>query len=144
MDSDTVKVIRGDLFDNAQGTSLAHCVSADLKMGKGIAVQFKRRFGQLKELSEQNQGVGGCAWIKVQERIIFYLVTKSKYWHKPSEDSIRAALKSMRHIAEREEVTEISMPKIACGLDQKKWQDIYPLIVECFKDSGITIYVYIL
>ena len=33
-------------------------ILVDLKMGKGIAVEFKKRFGGLKELVAQKKGVG--------------------------------------------------------------------------------------
>ena len=35
--------------------SLAHCVSADMRMGKGIAVEFKKRYGHVEELKEQSK-----------------------------------------------------------------------------------------
>lgn len=33
--------VEGDLFSASGDYALAHCVAADLKMGAGIAVQFK-------------------------------------------------------------------------------------------------------
>ena len=41
-----VTEIVGDLFDTPKDTALAHCVSSDLKMSSGIALQFRRRFGR--------------------------------------------------------------------------------------------------
>ena len=43
----------GDLFSCDSESSLAHCVSADLHMGKGIAVLFKKKFGRVPELKKQ-------------------------------------------------------------------------------------------
>ena len=40
----------GDLFSCPSHYSIAHCVSEDLAMGKGIAAQFIKRFGGLNEL----------------------------------------------------------------------------------------------
>lgn len=34
--------VRGDLFSCPPSSSLAHCVSEDMAMGKGIAVLFKK------------------------------------------------------------------------------------------------------
>lgn len=45
--------VRGDLFSCPTTASLAHCVSADLCMGKGIANVFKQRFGGVEELKKQ-------------------------------------------------------------------------------------------
>ena len=43
----------GDLFSCDPTSSLGHCVSADLHMGKGIAVLFKKKFGNIPELKKQ-------------------------------------------------------------------------------------------
>jgi len=36
---------------------LALCVSEDLKMNKGIALEFRRKFGSFKELQKKNRKV---------------------------------------------------------------------------------------
>jgi hypothetical protein len=45
--------IHGDLFTAPSTTSLAHCVSRDMHMGKGIATLFRDKFGQVNELRKQ-------------------------------------------------------------------------------------------
>ena len=45
--------VRGDLFSCPDTASLAHCVSEDMHMGKGIAVLFKKKFGGVPELKSQ-------------------------------------------------------------------------------------------
>lgn len=45
--------VKGDLFDCPGNYSLAHCVSQDLHMSKGIAAIFKEKFGGLDELRAQ-------------------------------------------------------------------------------------------
>lgn len=47
-------MVRGDLFSCPGSASLAHCVSADMRMGKGIAVEFKKRYGHVEELKKQS------------------------------------------------------------------------------------------
>ena len=51
---------RGDLFDCPLTASLAHCVSEDMAMGKGIAKAFKEKFGGVNELKKQ-----GCIAAKI-------------------------------------------------------------------------------
>jgi hypothetical protein len=42
---------KGDMFAfAAANTCLAHCVSVDMAMGKGIAIEFKKRFGGVGEI----------------------------------------------------------------------------------------------
>lgn len=46
--------INGDLFTTDDDVSLAHCVSQDLSMSKGIATLFRDRFGQINALKKQS------------------------------------------------------------------------------------------
>ena len=46
---------QGDLFASSSSASLAHCVSKDLHMGKGIATVFKKKFGGVGELKSQGK-----------------------------------------------------------------------------------------
>ena len=45
-----IQIIKGDLFTCSNNASLAHCISRDLAMGKGIAKLFKEKFGNVKQL----------------------------------------------------------------------------------------------
>jgi len=56
-----LKVIHGDLFKADKSFSLAHCVSSDFKLGKGIAKIFRDKFGRVDELEESGAKVGGLA-----------------------------------------------------------------------------------
>src|SRR5689334_8122241 len=74
-----------DLFVKSPShAALGHCVSVDLHMGKGIAVQFKSRFGQVPHLHSQNPQVGGVVWLKHQDRYVYYLISKTYYYNKPT------------------------------------------------------------
>ena len=53
--------VRGDLFDSQD--SLVHCVSRDLNMGKGIAKDFKTRFGRVAELHIQMPNIGSVVYL---------------------------------------------------------------------------------
>ena len=46
---------KGDLFSCPEDESLAHCVSEDLRMGKGIATLFKKNFEGVPELKAQGK-----------------------------------------------------------------------------------------
>lgn len=51
--------VNGDLFSASSNTSLAHCVSQDMHMSKGIATLFRDRFGQVNELKNQSTFLTG-------------------------------------------------------------------------------------
>ncbi len=44
---------RGDLFSVSETTSVAHCISEDCRMGKGVAAIFKKKFEGVPELRDQ-------------------------------------------------------------------------------------------
>ena len=54
----TFSEVQGDLFGCPSTYSLAHCVSEDLAMGKGVAVHFKEQFGRIGELRSQGWFLG--------------------------------------------------------------------------------------
>ena len=48
-------LVKGDLFSANEDVSLAHCVSEDFVMSRGIATEFKKRFGNVDVLLEQSE-----------------------------------------------------------------------------------------
>jgi len=81
-------------------------------MGKGIAVDFKRKFGKVQDLIAQNKVVGEMALLKHKDRYVYYLVTKERYWNKPTYQTLTSSLEKMRDHAVNNGVKMISMPKI--------------------------------
>ena len=47
--------VKGDLFGCPATSSLGHCVSQDMAMGKGVATLFKEKFGGVAELKAQGR-----------------------------------------------------------------------------------------
>jgi O-acetyl-ADP-ribose deacetylase (regulator of RNase III) len=134
--------IKCDLFDAKE--CLCHCVSADFYMGKGIAVEFKNRFGCVQELLSQKKGVGGVAILSIDGKKIFYLVTKEKYYLKPTYESLTNCLKELAEECIRLNIKHLAMPKIGCGLDKLKWQKVKKIIQKELCDIGIEVTVYYL
>ncbi|KAK8407578.1 hypothetical protein O3P69_002264 [Scylla paramamosain] len=134
--------VRGDLFTCSDDTSLAHCISQDVRMGKGIAAHFKTKFGGVQELAEQGKKPGDVAILKRGQRHIYYLVTKERYWHKPTYLSLRSSLEAMKKHALEHDVAAIAMPRIGCGLDGLVWDRVRDILTDIFKDTDIKISVY--
>ncbi len=139
--------LRGDMFEGCgAGDSLCHCVSVDMAMGKGIAVEFKKRFGSVAELKRQGAAVGQGAVLArpgaPATASVYYLVTKEKFWNKPTLLSLRASLEWMREHAVRHGATGIAMPRIGCGLDGLRWEDVRELLVQVFGDTAVKLSVF--
>jgi O-acetyl-ADP-ribose deacetylase (regulator of RNase III) len=135
----------GDLFSCSESASLAHCVSECLAMGKGIAVHFKKRFGRVAELKAQKGVIGGGAILprpKQGSAFVYYLVTKARYFHKPTLAAVRQSCEWMRAHAVAHGVRCIALPRIGCGLDGLQWPDVKAVLVEVFGETDIHIAVY--
>ena len=133
--------IEGDLFSSKD--CLAHCVSADFHMGTGLAKQVKTRYATTypKDIDHKTQPLF-AQWIEQERRYVYHLVTKQRYFEKPTYESVKTSLQQMRIHAEWSGVKRISLPRIGCGLDQLNWSEIRSLIKDVFKGGHVTFTVH--
>lgn len=124
----------GDLFEvlaheAAAGNnwSLAHCASADLAMGRGVAAKFRERYG-MGLLAEQRVTTPGCAAMLNNKDydvrkacLIYVLITKERFYEKPSYDSLRSALRVCRDMMLKNHNHNLMFPLLGCGRDQLMW-----------------------
>ena len=135
---------KNDLFNYEGEAWLAHCISADFGMGKGIVVKFNERY-DLKNYMIKNHvrnnwsGRGYC--IPVSEYKVFNLVTKDKYYKKPTYGTVKQALIDMRNYALAKDINKIAMPTIAAGLDFLTWSKVREIIQNVFNNTDIEIIV---
>ena len=136
-----------DLFSVSEDYYLAHCISADFGMGKGIVVEFNKRFDmkhklQSKYLDYLNQythhRIGGDC---ILEGRVLNLITKERYFHKPTIITMMIALKKMKEVCIENGITKIAMPTIGAGLDRLDWNKVSELICHIFEDMDIEILV---
>lgn len=137
----TITTEKRDLFTMPQGYYLAHCISSDFALGAGIAKMFdsvyNMRFKLFKNYSDYEWRGGDALPIDNT----FNLVTKQKYWHKPTYESVRAALEMMKEWMEFLSVTKLAMPRIASGLDRLDFNKVYEIICEVFEDMDVKIVI---
>lgn len=136
-------IIYGDLFNANDSISLAHCVSRDFVMSKGIASTFKLKFGNVDYLKSQNQGIGSVAILPLGSRFIYYLITKEYYWNKPTYFTLQSSLWAMKEHCIQNKVKQLGMPMIGCGLDRLHWDRVKNIIEEVFQNTNINIIVYV-
>ena len=134
-----------DLFSVDSNYYLAHCISADFGMGKGIVVEFNKRFDMKNKLKQlypnylQTWTNGGC----LKEGKVFNLITKKRYYDKPTLITLKNALIKLKETCFEEYITKIAMPKIGCGLDQLNWNDVKQLLFETFEDTDTDIEIFV-
>ena len=131
-----------DLFKYDKEYYLAHCISKDFALGAGIAKEFNERYSMREKLLlssrySKYQSYGNAILIDN----IFNLVTKDKYWHKPTLNSLLSALYDMKELCKKNNITKLAMPRIGCGLDRLNWSEVKQQIIYCFQDTEIEILV---
>lgn len=132
-----------DLFSAGGEYHFAHCISADFGMGKGIVVEFNKRFDMKNKLKQlypdylKTWSEGDC----LKEGKVFNLITKERYYGKPTLNTLKNSLIKMKEICLEENITKIAMPKIGCGLDKLDWADVKQMLFEVFEDTDIEIFV---
>lgn len=134
--------VKGDLFSAPQGTYLAHCISGDYTLGAGIAKKFVEIYNMRFKLHKNYPLPGINIGKALLVDNVFNLVTKHRYFEKPTYESLEDTLYNMKEIAIEKDITKISMPKIGCGLDKLDWESVKELIEEVFEDTDIEIVIY--
>jgi O-acetyl-ADP-ribose deacetylase (regulator of RNase III) len=139
----------GDLFDSG-ADAYAHCVSADFHMGAGIARHVRKLYGRPDaSLSDVVGGVraqapdppGGDA-----PDVVYHMITKRRYRDRPEPGVYLAALTDcllgLRELCDRDRVRRLAMPRVGCGLDGMRWDDVLPLIEAAFAGAATRVEVW--
>ena len=141
----TINEEKGNLFDLPEEYALAHCISEDCALGAGIAVEFQRRFkirDILKEhIRNESKRYPRTIWTNTMGRLVFNMITKEKYWHKPIRENFELALEELIDLCKQLNVHKLGMPRIGCGLDRLQWSWVKNKIEEKFADMDIDIQV---
>lgn len=137
---------KGDLFaeEILAEYALCHCISSDFALGAGIAKAFAK-MGVKKALCERFaknwQGRGYCLITETNGVTVGNLVTKERYFHKPTLETLRQALEDFCAQALEMKLTKIAMPKIGCGLDKLQWENVRGIIKDIFGETDLDIFV---
>lgn len=141
----TINEEKGNLFDLSEEYALAHCISEDCALGAGIAVEFQRRFkirDILKEyIRNEPKRYPRTIWTNTMGRLVFNMITKEKYWHKPTRENFELTLEELIDLCKQLNVHKLGMPRIGCGLDRLQWSWVKNKIEENFADMDIDIQV---
>lgn len=125
-----------DLFSVPEDYYLVHCVSADFALGKGIALEFRKRFDMKNKLKASGQS-GKCILI---DRV-FNLVTKETFRRKPTMQSMTECLHELRNQVVEKNIKKLAMPLIGCGLDGLDWNEVSEQVRGVFSDTDVEIIV---
>lgn len=137
----------GNLFESKAAT-LVNTVNCVGVMGKGVALEFKKRFpGLYKDYVER------CRYkrVKLGEPYVYQELYGPKiinfptkdHWRSPSKLSdIGAGLDYLATHAEEWGLTTIAMPPLGCGNGGLDWVDVGPLIYGKLERLGLEVEVF--
>lgn len=141
--------VNDDLFNSPKQYVLAHCISVDAEMGAGIAKEFSKRLGGRKYIDKYIRPYTSnskCVPSILKDgRVIYNLVTKNRYYQKPSYNSLTESLYSLKEqllSSSDGTVVKLAMPRIGSGLDKLTWRKVRRIIKQIFADTNFDIAVY--
>ena len=143
----TLTEVTQDLFATPEEYYLVHCVSADFALGVGIAKEFTKRFDMRNKLRTNHPDyldkytrhrIGGDC---ILEGRVLNLITKERYYMKPTIITLRIALEKMRQICLANNIKKLAMPRIGCGLDRLRWDNVKKNLEDIFANTDIEILV---
>jgi O-acetyl-ADP-ribose deacetylase (regulator of RNase III) len=139
-----LEFLEGDIFaDDAEAiVNPVNCVGV---MGKGLALQFKRRlpvnYGQYRLACEAGEVKPGEMHVSENEggyRWIVNFPTKRHYRSKSRIEDVRSGLTGLRALIERHEIGSIAVPALGSGLGGLEWSVVRGDIAEALADLDHT------
>ena len=143
-----IEIVKGDLFESGS-PALAHGCNCKGAMGKGIAVEFKRRWPEMYEeyraLCQAGRFQLGDVFAWSDGTItIFNLATQGSFRGKVRAeiDAIERAVGRMLTIAKERNIDVIALPKIGAGLGGLEWSDVRDGLERAAKSSTVKLRVF--
>ncbi|KAK3931011.1 ADP-ribose glycohydrolase OARD1 [Frankliniella fusca] len=142
-----VQQVLCDLFSAPDDHALAHCVGADLRMGKGIAVDFRVTYGNVDFLKVQGKVPGEVAVLPADRcgraAPIFYLVSKKiSSAYGPHWEDFCSCLQELRRLCEEMGIKKVAMPRIVCFDDHLSWPKVEEELYSTFQSSTVSVLVF--
>jgi O-acetyl-ADP-ribose deacetylase (regulator of RNase III) len=146
--------LSGDiLLSDAQ--AIVHGVAPNDDFHQGLALQLRERMPALykdfRHHCQTQHPKSGTKWVwkSADGRYIVNLFTQEgAYAHgsKPGHASlshVNHALHALRGFAQKEKLTSMALPRLACGVGGLDWNDVQPLIENQLGDLDIPVYLYV-
>jgi O-acetyl-ADP-ribose deacetylase (regulator of RNase III) len=142
----TVEYRVGDLFAS-ELPALGHGCNCGGRMGKGIAVEFRRRWpGMFDEYQRRcAQGAFGLGDVFVweaEDRVIFNLGTQETWRTQAELWAIESSVARMIEWAEQHSIPSIGLPRIGAGLGALPWHDVAPAIESKVSGSAVDVVIF--
>ncbi|WP_125771429.1 macro domain-containing protein [Companilactobacillus furfuricola] len=143
-----IKYIETDIFQS-DAQILVNPVNTEGVMGKGLALEFKKKYPQMykqyrKYCLDEKLIIGKLYLFKSEDKWILNFPTK-KNWREPSQlFFIEQGLDKFVETYQQKNIQSISFPKLGVGNGGLDWEsEVKPLMEKYLDDLPITIYVHL-
>ncbi len=143
-----VRLVQGDLLQSTAQT-LVNTVNCVGVMGKGIALEFKKRFPDMFEdyqiRCRENQVHSGCPYLykREQEPWILNFPTKGHWRSKSRLADIVEGLDYMEAHYQKWGITSLAVPPLGCGNGHLEWSVVGPILYQRFSQYSIPVTLYL-
>jgi len=136
----------GNIFDYAGEYAIVNPVNTVGVMGKGLALQFKKRYPEAYDSYKLfcmagSLTTGRVKMVFVDRTTIFMFPTKEHWRNKSKLEWITAGLHDMHNKASKFGITKIAMPLVGAGLGGLRAQDVFDAIKHEFDNSSIEVVI---
>lgn len=142
-----VEVVQGDLFESGAQT-LVNTVNTVGVMGKGIALEFRRRFPEMfedyRKRCERGEVQLGRPFLfrTTQGPWVVNFPTK-EHWRSVSRlDAIEAGLIYLERHYREWGITSLAVPPLGCGNGQLEWRVVGPVLYRHLRQLDIPVKLY--
>lgn len=138
-----IKHVRGDIFRVNKKYALTHCIAADIGMGAGIALQFRKLYPEIvTQLESQKREYPSVVKTTTADgRQVYNLITKPISTRKPVRENMTAALELLKEQLVNDDIHYLAMPLIGAGLDRLSWAVTQKTIIDLFSDTDMRIVI---
>ena len=144
--------VQGDIL-LSEAQVIAHGIAPHDHFNQGLAHALRERYPAMakdfRHYCHQQNPKPGKAWLWAgPERVIINLMTQEPAPDqkanpgKASTKHVRHALKELRKIIEKENLTSVAMPRLATGVGGLDWDEVEPLINEALGDLDVPVVIY--
>lgn len=143
----TIVIREGSLFDSKMQT-LVNTVNCKGAMGKGIALQFKKKYPQMfkeyQNLCKQNKVKPGQPYVHTlpNGKKIVNFPTKDDWRHDSKLPWIEKGLDVLVENIEKWNITSIALPPLGCGNGNLDWHIVRALMVKKLEGLSIKVEIY--
>lgn len=142
-----LKYVEGDLFCSPAQV-LVNTVNTVGVMGKGIALEFKKRYPEMflhyKEQCDKHKLIIGklLLWYEPDHWILQF--PTKEHWRNPSKmEYIEKGLMAFVRKYADYNISSVAFPKLGCGNGELNWNNVKPLMEKYLKDLPIEVYIYL-